>query len=157
MMINCPEEEAPDELYLQSINQNTKDAVLDGGAQPFVVGHSTLMAYADYLRVHGVKWQPTFHKSSKVFPFGNDQVNECAQATIIPASFAGYAGLFWAHVLEGNTPFLFPRPLMATFGLVIDFGRNRLQWGDNRWQDIKQRNARGHRLLDLAEDTRQMQ
>ena len=67
MMINCPEEEPLDEVYLQSNSQNAKDAVLDGGAQSFVVGHNTLNAYADYLRMHGVNWKPTFHKCSKLF------------------------------------------------------------------------------------------
>ena len=35
------------------------------------------------------------------------------------------------HILEGNTPFLFPRPLMEKFGLVVDYGRKRLQWSDS--------------------------
>jgi len=72
---------------------------------------------------------------------------------MIPVNFAGKTGALYVHVIPGSTPFLFPRPLMEKFGLVIDFGRKRLNWGDNRaWTTVRQKGHQGHYLLDLAED-----
>jgi hypothetical protein len=41
---------------------------------------------------------------------------------------------------------------MKKFGLVVDFGRKRLQWDERRWTQARQQNAGGHYLLDLAGD-----
>jgi len=92
----------------------------------------------------------------KSFRFGNDAIETCRTATIAPVNFAGKTGHFCVYVLEGNTPFLFPRPLMEQFGLVVDFGAKRLRWRDSRWTEVRQRNCQGHYLLNLAEDTEHM-
>ena len=41
---------------------------------------------------------------------------------------------------------------MEKFGLVVDYGRNRLQWGDSKWTPVRQKNNTSHYLLNLAED-----
>ncbi len=48
--------------------------------------------------------------------------------------------------LPGNTPLLVPRPLMEHFGLVVDFGSNRLQW-DKVWAPVRESSGGGHYLL----------
>ena len=84
--------------------------------------------------------------------FGSDETQDCTTSTVIPANFAGRTGHLHVYVLPGNTPFLFPRPLMERFGLVVDYGRKRLQWDESRWTQVHQRNGTGHYLLNLAEN-----
>ena len=60
------------------------------------------------------------------------------------------------YLLEGGTPFFFPRPLVEKFGLLIDYGRKRIQFSDGGWTEVKQRNGQGHYLLNLAEDVASM-
>ena len=110
------------------------------------------MQYADYLRSHGIGWKPKTLACDKWFRFGNDDVSHCKEATIVPANFAGKTGYLHVCVLEGSTPFLFPRPLMEKFGLVIDYGKKRIQWDQNQWTRVHQRKKGGHYLLDLAEN-----
>ena len=140
------------DLYLATTMDDAKEAVLDGGAQSFVVGRNTLQKYAEYLRVHGVTFTPTFYECDKTFRFGNDDTCRCRTATIIPVNFAGRTGHLYVYVLEGNTPFLFPRPMMEKFGLVVDFGKKRLQWDATSWTDVRQKTAHGHYLLNLVEN-----
>lgn len=158
MMVSQVEDpEQLDEVFLQRDKDDAKDAVLDGGAQSFVVGTNTLQSYTDYLCTHGIDWHPKALECDKTFRFGNDDTTHCTTATVIPVNFAGRTGHLHVHVIEGNTPFLFPRPLMDNFGLVVDFGRKRLQWsGDDEWTRVKQKGNRGHYLLNLAENTEQM-
>ena len=146
------EAERIDEVYLQTSVDDAREAVLDGGAQSFVVGQHTLDKYSEYLRTNGIDWTPKILPCDKHFRFGNDQVTHCTTSCILPVNFAGRTGHLLVHVLEGSTPFLFPRPLMEKFGLVVDYGRRRLQWSDSEWTRVRQRNGQGHYLLDLAED-----
>ena len=141
-----------DEIFLQSDPATAKEAVLDGGAQSFVVGRNTLNRYSDYLRTEGIEWNPKTYSCHRTFRFGNDETKDCTTSTVIPANFAGRTGHLHVYVLPGNTPFLFPRPLMERFGLVVDYGRKRLQWDDSRWTQVHQRNGTGHYLLNLAEN-----
>ena len=117
-----------------------------------MVGDNTLAQYAQYLRLNGIDWNPKVLPCSKVFRFGNDATTHCTTAAVLPVNFAGRTGHLQVHVLEGNTPFLFPRPLMEKFGLVVDYGRKRLHWNDTQWTNVHQHGGKGHYLLDLAED-----
>ena len=152
MMVTDARTEQLSEVFLQADSSPAKEAVLDGGAQSFVVGQNVLAKYADYLRANGIEWQPKHYPCSKMFRFGNDETMVCTTSTVIPVNFAGKTGHLHVYVLPGNTPFLFPRPLMEKFGLVVDFGRKRLQWDEHRWTQVRQRSSGGHYLLDLAED-----
>lgn len=152
MMVTDFDGEQLNEVFLQSSVEDAKEAVLDGGAQSFVVGRNVLNNYADYLRTNGIGWSPKYTTCDKVFRFGNDETQHCTTATLIPVNFAGRTGHLHVHVLEGNTPFLFPRPLMEKFGLVVDYGRKRLQWDASSWATVRQKKAGGHYLLNLAED-----
>lgn len=155
---NEADAEQLDEVFLQRTQDDAKDAVLDGGAQSFVVGSNTLQAYAEYLRTHGVDWTPRALECSKTFRFGNDETTHCTTATVIPCNFAGRTGHLHVHIIEGNTPFLFPRPLMEEFGLIVDYGRKRLAWSgsDANWSRVKQKGCKGHYLLDLADCPEQL-
>ena len=106
----------------------------------------------EYLRLNSIAWKTRTLTCQKYFRFGNDDVMCCTSATVIPVNFADRTGQMYVHVLPGNTPFLFPRPLMEKFGLVVDYGRKRLQWGDWKWTPVRQKNNTGHYLLNLAED-----
>ncbi len=59
------------ETFLASSDDGAKEAVLDGGAQSFVVGRNTLDRYADYLRMQGVAWTPKSFACDDAFSFGN--------------------------------------------------------------------------------------
>jgi len=152
MLVREVEAERLDEVFLHDATDDAHEAVLDGGAQSFVVGNETLARYVEYLRLHGVDWKLKDVPCDKMFRFGNDETTHCTTATVIPVNFAGRTGLLQVHVLQGYTPFLFPRPLMERFGLVIDYGKKRLQWTATEWTKVKQRGSKGHYLLDLAED-----
>ena len=141
-----------DEVFLQQNVDDAREAVLDGGAQSFVVGQNTLAKYAQCLRQYGIAWTPKEIACNKVFRFGNDATLQCGTATMIPVQFAGKTGHLYVHVLPGNTPFLFPRPLMEQFGLVVDDGKKRLQWSDSTWTKVRQKDSQGHYLLDLLDD-----
>ena len=132
------------------------EAVLDGGAQSFVVGKTVLESYAEHLRMQGIGWNPEYLTCSKMFRFGNDETSHCTTACIVPVQFAGRTGHLYVHVLPGNTPFLFPRPFMEMFGLIIDYGRKRLCWQDTNWTPVRQKDPKGHYLLHLAEDVTMM-
>ena len=87
--------------------------------------------------------------SSEYFPnnlslFGNDQKEDCKTACIVPVNFAGKTGHLYVYVLPGCTPFLFPRPLMEKFGLIMDFGSKKIKWKDTAWTDVSQKNQNGH-------------
>ncbi len=125
---------------------------MGGGAQSFVVGRNVLDKFADYLRASGIERNPQRYSCNKMFRLGNDETMVRNTSTVIPVNFAGKTGHLHVYVLPGNTPFSSPRPLMEKFGLVVDFGRTRLLWGERRWAKVQQRNAGGHYLLDLAED-----
>ena len=151
MMVRDDDAERLDEVFLQSQDE-AREAVLDGGAQSFVVGNQTLERYVDFLRIHGIDWNPTTIPCDRVFRFGNDETTRCTTAVVLPVNFAGRTGHLQVYVLEGNTPFLFPRPLMERFKLVIDYGRKLVQWSSSEWARVRQRDGKGHYLLDLAED-----
>ena len=143
-MVTDARTEQLSEVFLQSDSSSAKEAVLDGGAQSFVVGQNVLAKYADYLRTNGIEWQRKHYPCSKMFRFGNDETMVCTTSTVIPVNFAGKTGHLHVYVLPGNTPFLFPSSLMEKFGLVVDFGRKRLQWDECHWTQVRQRNAGGH-------------
>ena len=89
---------------------------------------------------------------NRTFRFGNDQTSRCRKACLIPVNFAGKTGHLYAYVLKGSTPFLFPQQYMIAFDLNLQRGKKRLSWGDQGWTEVKQRQPKGHFLLNLAED-----
>jgi hypothetical protein len=103
--------------------------------------------------MQGIAWTPKMYACDKVLRFGNDATNGCTTATVIPVNFAGRTGHLhvYVYVLLGNTPLLFPRPLMEHFGMLVDFGKKRLQW-DKVWAPVRQRSGGVHYLLDLCKD-----
>ena len=151
-MVISTQPEQIDEVYLQRTGSNACEAVLDGGAQSFVVGEDTLQQYRTYLHSVGINWEPKRLNCDKIFRFGNDDTSHCTVAAIVPVNFAGRTGHLYVHILPGGTPFLFPRPLMDKFGLIVDFGRKRLSWTDTDWTEVRQKDCRGHYLLHLAQD-----
>ena len=98
------EPEQIDEIFLQRNAEDAKEAVLDGGAQSFVVGDATLERYMEYLRLHGIAWKTRTLTCQKYFRFGNDNVMCCTSTTVIPVNSADRAGQMYVHVLPGNTP-----------------------------------------------------
>ncbi len=123
MMLTDARTEQLCEVFLQADSSSAKEAVLDGGAQSFVVGRNVLDKYADYLRANGIEWQPEHYPCSKMFRFGNDETMVCTTSTVIPVNFAWKSGHLHVCVLPGNTPFLSPRPLMEKFSLVVGLSK----------------------------------
>ena len=68
------EEEAINEVFLQGQDYHASDAVLDAGAQSFIVGLNTLNSYSDHLKDQGINWTPHMLSCARTFRFGNDQV-----------------------------------------------------------------------------------
>ena len=114
------------------------------------------MAYSEILQKHGIGWTPTFITCDRIFRFGNDQTETCSTACVVPVNFAGQTGHIYVYVLPGHTPFLFPRPLMEKFGMIVDFGRKRLMWKNSLWTDVRQTSPNGHYLLNLMDNWKQL-
>ena len=91
-----------DEVFLQLSPEAAREAVLDGGAQSFVVGNRTLEKYAELLRIHGIDWTPTTLPCDKMFRFGNDATCHCKTAVVLPVNFAGRTGHLQVYLLEGT-------------------------------------------------------
>ena len=100
------------------------DAVLDGGAESSLGGRSTVNSYLNTIHSMGFDiHQVKFHKCSKNFRFGNDAVLKSHECVMLPVAFGGQRGYMLVYIIETNTPFLFPRPLMEQLKLIVDYGR----------------------------------
>ncbi len=80
------------QAFLAATEESAKEAMLDGGAQSFVVGQNTLEKYSDYLRSQSIDWRPKDYPCSRVFSFGHDATNQCATATRIPMNVTARTG-----------------------------------------------------------------
>ena len=78
-----------DEIFLQRNGFEACEAVLDGGAQSFVVGNGTLQKYWEFLQSIDIKWKPKMLNCDRIFRFGNDETSHCNVASVIPVNFAG--------------------------------------------------------------------
>ena len=87
-------EESVDEVFLQKQDYHPSDAVLDAGAQSFVVGLNTIYQYSDHLKENGISWTPHMLACDRVFRFGNDQTEDCKTACVVPVNFAGKPDIY---------------------------------------------------------------
>jgi hypothetical protein len=109
--------------------------IQDGGASSMVIGHNTLMKVMDHLGEKGVKTATyKFHPTEKVFAFGGDARREAAWSVRLPVWVQQQHGYIECFVVEGNTPLLIGRPILAALQVKTDFSSNTVSVLNNEWK-----------------------
>ena len=99
--------------------------ILDTGASSVVIGHQTLLTVLTYLQVHSVDISSLqFRPANKLFQFGGDHTGHAAWSIHLPVIVDGKSGRIQVFIVDGGTPFLVGRPILAYFGIKIDYQKD---------------------------------
>ena len=98
-------------------------AILDNGATSLMCGHLTLQRYLRELEAAGLQGELRAYPCARLFRFGNGGVCDAKWCAHLPVCFKGRRGTLLAYIVPGDTPLLFPRPLLELFGVKIDFSK----------------------------------
>jgi hypothetical protein len=125
-------------------------AILDGGAVSFLVGNIVYERYLRQLNEAGYTKPVRTLQCNKNFRFGSDKTETSRSCAILPVAFGGRSGHIVVYIIDGATPFLFPRPLMEDLKLSICFGSKTMRWHDGDWFPVTV-GRQGHYILDMLE------
>ncbi|CAK9022902.1 unnamed protein product, partial [Durusdinium trenchii] len=126
--------------------------ILDTGASSVVVGHQTMLTVLTYLQTHGVDIVCIeFRPANKLFQFGGDHTGHAAWSIHLPVIIDNKSGRIQVFIVDGSTPFLVGRPILAHFGIKIDYQKDTLSYNDGPWHDA-QRGSKGEYMMPMFID-----
>ena len=125
--------------------------IQDGGASSMVCGHETLMNIIDYMSDHGLKTSRyQFMATDKTFAFGGDARRSAEWSVRLPVYIKGQHGFIECFVVNGATPLLIGRPILAALEVKTDYAQSKVSVLGSAWEDAVF-GARGEYLLRLDE------
>ena len=126
--------------------------ILDTGASSVVMGHQTMLMVVTYMQHHGVDiGSVEFRPANKLFQFGGDHTGHAAWSVHLPVIIDTKSGRIQVFIVDGNTPFLVGRPILAHFGIKIDYQKDTLSYNDGPWHDA-QRGSKGEYMMSMFLD-----
>lgn len=110
--------------------------IQDGGASSCVVGHNTLMKIIDYTHGRGLTADRfVFMATDKMFGLGGDARRPADWSVRLPVYVNGNCGYLETFIIEGNTPLLIGRPILAALKVKMDFSNCTYSVLDFSWRD----------------------
>ena len=153
------DEAAMEEVYVTAENYVDQRAlqhvhgIMDNGASSVLVGHNTLMELLHCLHLRGFDVATLrFRSVHKMFHFGGDASSLSLWCVHLPVTVGQQHGRIQVFIVEGDTPLLLGRPLLAFFNLKVDYANDLMMIGDSEWLPAH-RGARGEYLLQLTCNT----
>eukprot|EP00435_Cladocopium_sp_Y103_P020560 s2023_g5.t1 len=125
--------------------------IQDGGASSMVCGHETLMKIIDHMSDRGLKTSRyQFMPTDKTFAFGGDARRAAEWSVRLPVYIKGQHGFIECFVVNGATPLLIGRPILAALEVKTDYAQSKVSVLASAWEDATF-GARGEYLLRLDE------
>ena len=153
------DEAVMEEVYVTAENYVDQRAlqhvhgIMDNGASSVLVGHNTLMELLHCLYLRGFDVATLrFRSVHKMFHFGGDASSLSSWCVHLPVTVGQQHGRIQVFIVEGDTPLLLGRPLLAFFNLKVDYANDLMMIGDSEWFPAH-RGARGEYLLQLTCNT----
>ena len=126
--------------------------ILDTGASSVVMGHQTMLMVLTYLQSNGVDIGCIeFRPANKLFQFGGDHTGHAAWSIHLPVIIDAKSGRIQVFIVDGSAPFLVGRPILAHFGIKIDYQRDTLSYNDGPWHDA-QKGSKGEYMMPMFLD-----
>ena len=128
----------------------------DGGASCLVCGHDVLMHYVKHFSDRGFSWKHfEFRPILKTLNFGGDRSLQSKWSVHLPVFVHGSYGRIQCFIVEGRTPLLLGRPLLAALKVDISYADEQMRVDKGDWFPIPLGPQREHLLqLDDAPDDR---
>ncbi len=116
------------------------------------VGQNTWDAWLTVLQDKGMKEHILEQPSPKNFKFGNGHVLKALKSVTFPVCVFGVMDRVTAHIVPGDTPFLWSKGLLAKWSVIQDFRNAKVNFADRdrEWHDVEQ-NEKGHFVFDLLD------
>ena len=153
------DEAVMEEVYVTTENYVDQRAlqhvhgIMDNGASSVLVGHNTLMELLHCLHLRGFDVATLrFRSVHKMFHFGGDASSLSLWCVHLPVTVGQQHGRIQVFIVEGDTPLLLGRPLLAFFNLKVDYANDLMMIGDSECFPAH-RGARGEYLLQLTCNT----
>ena len=126
----------------------------DGGASCLVCGHDVLMNYIQHFNSRGYAVKHfRFRPVLKTLHFGGDRTLQSSWSVHLPVYVHGSYGRIQCYVVEGKTPLLLGRPLLAALKIDISYAEEQMRVDAGDWFPIPLGPHREHLLrLDDAAD-----
>ena len=151
--------DAPEDVFVTAetyVDQRAPQQVcgiMDNGASSVLAGHNTLMDLLRCLHLHNVDVAAIrFRSVNKMFHFGGDASSLAKWCVHLPVTVGERNGRIQVFIVEGDTPLLLGRPLLAFFNIKVDYANDLMTVGDSTWFPA-QRGPRGEFLLQLTCNT----
>ena len=138
------------ETYINQRAPQQVHGIMDNGASSVLVGHNTLMSLLQCLHLHHHDVTSLrFRQVHKMFHFGGDASSLSTWCVHLPVTVGDQSGRIQVFIVEGDTPLLHGRPLLAFFNIKVDYANDLMTVGDSDWFPAH-RGARGEFLLQLT-------
>ncbi|CAK9075558.1 unnamed protein product [Durusdinium trenchii] len=124
-------------------------AVLDSGCGKTIIGRSTLAAFQEIWRQHGVP-QPAEKPEQNCFRFGNGEQEVSQTIVDLPVFLAGRPGYVKAAVVKGKAPLLLSRPALQKLQARLDFDRDRLTLFEGQFEVPLEVNSAGQYTIPVT-------
>ena len=124
-------------------------AVLDSGCGKTIIGRSTLAAFQEIWRRHGVP-QPAEKPEQNCFRFGNGEQEVSQTIVDLPVFLAGRPGYVKAAVVKGKAPLLLSRPALQKLQARLDFDRDRLTLFEGQFEVPLEVNSAGQYTIPVT-------
>lgn len=124
--------------------------VLDSGCGRTIIGRSTLKAFEQLWRKHGVASPKPFPEVHQ-FKYGNGETEVSSESVCVPVTLAGKKGVIRAAIVQGSAPLLISRSALKSLRASLDFDQDTLHvFGDA--QVPLQVNSAGQYIVDLMKE-----